>query len=203
MKAKIKFFYSLSVSMLINLIPFLFFAISTTLSPGPNNLMLLNAGLYFGVKRSLGLYFGISLGFPFMVLIVALGFGQIFVRYHWIEQGLKILGALYMLYLAYKIAISHSNIKGQKVRKPIGFFHAIAFQWVNPKAWLMAIGATSVFSLNLNPYINSLALSFIFFIVCLPCLYFWLAGGVYLQKFMKSERHRCWFNIIMALLLVG
>ena len=186
-----------------DIIPILFFAISTTFTPGPNNLMLLNAGLHFGVKRSLGLYFGICLGFPLMVLVVALGFGQIFVCYHWIEHILKIAVAIYIFYMANKIFTSNSKIKEGKVVKPLGFFHALAFQWVNPKAWLMAIGAISIFVLSLNPYINAVAFSFIFFLVCLPCLMFWLTGGAYLQRVLKEDKHRRWFNIVMALLLVA
>lgn len=185
-----------------DLIPILLFTLSTTLTPGPNNFMLLNAGLHFGVRRSLGLYFGICLGFPLMVLMVALGLGAVFTQYLWLKEVLKVLGSLYLLYLAYQIFRSHTKIKAGH-GKPLSFFKAILFQWVNPKAWLMAIGAISIFAISTNVLNNALILSAIFFIVCLPCLAAWLFFGALLQKVLKEEKHRQWFNAFMALCLVA
>lgn len=186
-----------------DLIPILLFTTSTALTPGPNNFMLLNAGLHQGVRKSLGLYFGICLGFPIMVLIVALGFGEIFVRYPLIKEVLKVLGALYMLYLAWQILISEGKPGSGRGIKSFGFFKAFLFQWINPKAWLMAIGVISIFTLMANPFSNALAISGIFFLVCLPCLGLWLMGGAALQKILKEDWHRKLFNSVMALGLVA
>ena len=181
-----------------DLIPILLFTSSTALTPGPNNFMLLNAGLHQGVKKSLGLYFGICLGFPTMIVILALGFGEIFIRYPMIKEGLKILGAAYMLYMAWQVLTSDSKIKSRH-GKSFGFVRAFLFQWVNPKAWLMAIGVISMFTLMTDPMANAFAISGIFFIVCLPCLAIWLAGGALLQRLLKEEWHRRVFNAVMAL----
>ena len=189
--------------MLTDLIPLLLFTVSTSLTPGPNNFMLLNAGLNYGVKKSLGLYLGICLGFPLMVLVVALGFGEVFIHYPLLKQVLKILGSAYMLYLAWQIFSSDAKLKSEHARKPLHFFKAMLFQWINPKAWLMAIGAISMFTIMSNPFQNALIISGLFFLVCLPCLGVWLIFGALLQKILKEEWHRRLFNALMALGLVA
>lgn len=189
--------------MISDFVPVLLFSFSSSLTPGPNNFMLMNAGLHFGVKKSLGHYFGVCFGFPLMLLIVAVGFGTVFKHYPIIEHILKIVGSAYMLYLAYKILTSHSKVQNGKVHKPLSFFQAMLFQWVNPKAWLMGVSAMSIFILNSNPLINALILSLIFFLMCLPCLAVWLVFGKALQKILKEDHHRKWFNVMMALCLAG
>jgi threonine/homoserine/homoserine lactone efflux protein len=188
---------------LLELIPLLLFSISAALTPGPNNLMLLNSGLQFGMKRSLSLYFGICLGFPLMVLIIALGFGAIFIQYAWLQQAFKILGSAYMLYLAYKVLTSHNKPKTGGSAQPIGFYKAILLQWVNPKAWLMGVSAIAMFTITHNPFTNAIALSLIFLLTCLPCVGAWLLFGAALQKILKEEHHRRWFNIAMAACLAA
>src|SRR5438309_383259 len=104
-----------------NLIPILLFTLSTTLTPGPNNFMVMNSGLNFGVKRSVPHYLGICFGFPMMVLIVALGFGALFVKYMWIKNLLKVFGSAYMIYLAYCILRMNANVKTSQVKQPFTF----------------------------------------------------------------------------------
>ena len=186
-----------------DLLPFLLFSFSTLMTPGPNNFMLMNSGLKFGIKKSLPHYLGICLGFPLMVLIVSLGFGEIFQKYVWLKISLKILGSAYMLYLAWQILFSTSNPKSEKVAKPLSFFQAVMFQWVNPKAWLMAIGAISIFSLMANSIYNAIAISSIFLLIGLPCIGSWLLFGASLQRFIKNERHQKWFNRVMAVCLIA
>src|SRR4051812_31285519 len=98
-----------SGNLMNDLIPLLLFAVSTTFTPGPNNIMIMNSGMHFGIQKSLPHYFGICIGFPAMVLMVALGLGTIFTQYIWIKHGLKILGSIYMLYLAWQILRSTSK----------------------------------------------------------------------------------------------
>lgn len=186
-----------------NLIPILFFCFSTTFTPGPNNLMIMSSGLNFGIKKSIPHYLGICLGFPAMVLIVALGFGALFMKYHWIHNTLKILGIAYILYLAWKIARSKSDINNKKPTKPLTFIQAVLFQWVNPKAWTMVIGAISIFTIPGNYFVNqSIEITLIFLLVCLPCIGAWLIFGTVLQRFLKNEKHQVMFNYGMAICLV-
>jgi len=109
--------------MINELAPLLLFSLSTTFTPGPNNIMIMNSGLNFGVIRSLPHYLGICLGFPIMVLMVALGLGVIFTQYNWIKHILKILGSIYMLYLAWQILRSSKETAQLSTRQPLSFFH--------------------------------------------------------------------------------
>lgn len=177
------------------------FGFVATVTPGPNNFMIMDSGLNFGVKKSLPHYFGICLGFPIMVLVVALGFGVVFLKYSWLRQVLKVIGTAYMLYLAWKITLSTGS-STNSIAKPLSFFQASIFQWINPKAWLMAIGAISIFTISSNYLYNAIAVSSLFLMICIPCTGIWLMGGVSLQSLLKEENYRKWFNIIMAICLV-
>ncbi|MCB1827629.1 MAG: LysE family translocator [Coxiellaceae bacterium] len=186
-----------------NVIPILIFCVSTTLTPGPNNLMIMSSGLNFGVKKSLGHYFGISLGFPAMVLIVALGFGALFTKYQIIHQILKVLSVAYMLYLAWKIANSHNKIDSKKPTKPLSFLQAALFQWINPKAWTMVIGVIAIFTVAHDSVIQqAIKITVLYLLVCLPCTAVWLLFGTVLQRFLKNSTHRRIFNYAMAACLV-
>jgi threonine/homoserine/homoserine lactone efflux protein len=187
-----------------DLFPVFLFALSSSLTPGPNNFMILNSGLTFGVKKSLPHYWGICLGFPIMALAVALGFGAVFMKYHWLKQTLKIIGIIYILYLAWQIAFATgSNSSEKSAGKPLNFFQASLFQWVNPKAWLMAISAISIFSITNNYLSNAVIISAIFLFFCLPCVGAWLLFGASLQKILKEKKHQQWFNRAMAVCLVA
>jgi threonine/homoserine/homoserine lactone efflux protein len=145
-----------------DLIPFLFFAVSSSFTPGPNNFMLMNSAMNFGVKKSLPHYWGICSGFSVMILIIALGLGAVFVKYAWIKTILKIVGSIYMVYLAYQILTSHNKPNLKTKHKPLTFLQASLFQWVNPKAWLMGVGAISIFTLSAQYVKNAVYISLIY-----------------------------------------
>lgn len=187
-----------------NLIPLILFTLSSSLTPGPNNFMIMNSGMNYGIRKSLPHFLGICIGFPVMLLIVALGFGAIFIKYAWIKEVLKIIGSIYMLYLAWQITkTTLSDHNKQPDAKPFSFMQAFLFQWVNPKAWLMAIGAVSLFTIIGSYYANAMAISIIFFVMLLPCLGAWLVCGTMLQKILSHDSHRRLFNIVMAVALVA
>jgi threonine/homoserine/homoserine lactone efflux protein len=186
-----------------DLFPMVMFSLATTMTPGPNNFMILNSGLSYGVRRSLPHYFGICFGFPAMVLLVALGLGVIFLQYAWLEQLLKVVGSAYMLYLAWCMVKSSTASDETALAKPFSFMQALLFQWVNPKAWMMAIGAISIFSTAESHFQNALLVSTIFLLVCLPCIGLWLVGGAYLQNILKNAKQQRCFNILMAIALVA
>lgn len=183
--------------------PLLLFSVASSFTPGPNNFMVMNSGLSFGLKRSIPHYLGICLGFPAMVLIVALGFGTIFIKYVWIKQVLKILGSAYILYLAIQTLRATYGAEEKTEAKPFGFVKASLFQWVNPKAWVMAVGTISIFTITENYFNNALIISILFMITCLAGVGIWLVFGTWLKKILKKESHRRWFNISMAICLVA
>ncbi|MGE0849888.1 MAG: LysE family translocator [Hyphomicrobiaceae bacterium] len=125
----------------------LMFVVVTLFTPGPNNTMLMSSGLNFGFRRGLPHLWGVALGFAFMVLAAGLGLGAVFHAYSLLYTGLKYVGAAYLLYLAWQIATSAAHEEeGTADDKAITFLQAAAFQWLNPKGWVMAVGAVSTYA---------------------------------------------------------
>lgn len=181
------------------------FTLSTVLTPGPNNIMLLSSGLTFGYKRSLPHIFGIVFGFPVMVVLVGLGIGIIFEQFPFIFTILKVIGILYLFWMAYKIATNTSgyDVDANKESKPFTFFQSALFQWVNPKAWIMAITATTVFVTSAqNSFLQVCTIALIYLLSGVISTNSWALGGVVLNKFIKDEKSVKKFNIAMAVLLV-
>lgn len=180
------------------------FAFSSGITPGPNNIMLMTSGVNFGIKRSLPHLMGISLGFPTMILAIGLGLSAVFQTYPIIHQLIKIIGIIYLLYLSWLIANSSSKLEGKSVAKPLSFIQAAAFQWVNPKGWIMAVGAIATFtSVQQELTAQVITIATVFLCVAFPCAIVWLGFGVALKRLLKNERQQKVFNISMAVLLVA
>ncbi|MGS0682686.1 LysE family translocator [Shewanella sp. 125m-7] len=179
------------------------FAFSSGITPGPNNIMLMSSGVNFGVKRSLPHLSGICIGFPAMVLAIGLGLSAVFQSYPVLHSIIKYVGISYMLYLAWLIANSSAKMNGKDTAAPLSFMQAAAFQWVNPKAWIMGIGAVATFtsmSQALTPQVVTIAL--VFFFIAVPSAFVWLGFGVALKRLLKNQKQQKIFNVTMALLLV-
>jgi threonine/homoserine/homoserine lactone efflux protein len=182
------------------------FAFVTSVTPGPNNMMLLASGVNHGFRLTIPHMFGISIGFGGMIVVVGLGIGQIFIRYPQTYLALKAVSIVYLLWLAWKIATSSplSNDGGLTTGKPMSFLGACAFQWVNPKAWTMALGAISAYTMAGADYTKSLVVvGLIFTIVNLPTVSLWTLFGVGLRRWLTDPAKVRIFNVTMALLLVA
>ena len=180
------------------------FAASTTVTPGPNNIMIMTSGLNYGVKNSIPHLLGICFGFPVMVIMVGLGFSVVFEMYPLFHEVIKVLGVAYLLYLAWLIASSSPTSLDIENSKPLSFTQAALFQWVNPKAWVMATGAVSAYtSVSSDIFSQVIFIALAFFIVAFPCVGIWLVFGVGLKKYLHSPKHQKIFNLSMATLLVG
>lgn len=183
------------------------FALVTSVTPGPNNLMLLASGANFGFKRTIPHMLGIGCGMILLLFVTLLGLGEIFARLPAAQLTLKVVGVLYLLWLAWKIASAPVVEAGDSVHEavskaqPMRWWQAAAFQFVNPKAWMMALGAVSSFTLSGEQYwLSGLALMGVFFLVNLPSISLWAGFGVVIQQFLSSTRRKRQFNIIMGLL---
>ncbi len=186
------------------LIAFILFAFVTSITPGPNNLMLLASGVNFGVRRSLPHMLGISLGFMVLVLAVGLGLGQLFERLPPLYLALRYLGAAYLLYLAWKIAVAGSpDSSGSERGQPLSFLQAAAFQWINPKAWVMAIGAITTYTPQDGFVSNVLLIAALFALVNCPSVGLWTLAGSLLRTWLNRPLALRAFNLGMALLLVA
>lgn len=180
------------------------FAASTTITPGPNNIMIMTSGLNYGIKNSIPHLLGICFGFPAMVLMVGAGFSVVFDMYPVLHEAIKILGVIYLLYLSWLIASSSPASLDTKKAKPLSFFQAALFQWVNPKAWVMATGAVSAFTTITSDLLSQvIIISLMFFIVAFPCVGIWLLFGMGIKKYLNTPRHQKVFNLSMAILLIA
>ncbi|MCI5071524.1 LysE family translocator [bacterium] len=178
------------------------FAFVSSITPGPNNLMVLASATNFGFKKTIPHILGISLGFAFMLMMLGLGLSLVFKSYPIIETILKVCCVLFLFFLAYKIATSSSIEKGKRSKTPISFIEAALFQWVNPKAWAMALTAVSLFSPNAT-FKAVIVMVMVFTFVNIPCVSTWSFAGSKLGNFLKDPKKLKYFNYIMAGLLVG
>lgn len=184
------------------LLPFTLFAIAGSITPGPNNIMLTASGANFGFRRSLPHILGVCIGFPLMVLAIGLGLGRLFEEVPAIHVALKVAGSAYLLWLAWRVASAGSADPADAGARPLSFLQAAAFQWVNPKAWILAIGAISTFTRSgqdMAPQV--LAIAAIFTVVGVPSTTVWTLLGVAIARVLTSRPALRAFNIIMGAML--
>lgn len=185
------------------IIGYAFYVLATVGTPGPNNIMLASSGANFGIRRTVPHVLGVGLGFMFMLVVVGFGLGQVFISYPIIHDVLRYVGAAFLLYLAFKIATSkNTNAKGETTGTPFTFIQAAAFQWVNPKAWVMVVGAIATFiSIGGDKYTELTIMVLVNIVVGFPLIFGWALFGQEIGKFLKSEKAFKIFNYIMAALL--
>ncbi|QEE44190.1 LysE family translocator [Rhizobium sp. WL3] len=184
------------------LLALVLFAFATSITPGPNNMMLFASGVNFGFRRTIPHMFGIGAGFLSLLLGVGLGLGALLSAYPPAFIALKVAGGLYLLWIAWKIGSSRSMGEGEAKSRPMTFLGAAAFQWVNPKAWVMAITAMAVYP-NPEQYALTVAIvALVFAAVNVPSVSTWAGFGSALREWLSVPVRLKWFNITMALLLV-
>ncbi len=177
------------------------FAFVTSVTPGPNNMMLLASGVNFGVRRTIPHMLGISLGHMLMVVLVGLGLSGVFHTVPQLMTALKVAAVAYMLWLAWKIANAAAPGTAAAAGKPFTFVQAAAFQWVNPKAWAMALGAIAAYAPD--PSLTTIAIvAATFAAVNLPSVSVWAAAGQVLRRWLDDPVRLRVFNWTMAVLLV-
>ncbi len=178
------------------------FALVTVITPGPNNLMLMTSGANFGFRRTVPHMLGIGLGFPMMITLVGIGVMQVFDLWPLSYTILKVLSVVYLLYLAWKIANSAPPTNAQTKAKPLTFLQSAAFQWVNPKAWSMALSAITLYAGGRDlPAV--LWVAGVYVAMSLVSTTGWTALGQQMRHLLKNHARLQVFNWIMALLLVA
>jgi threonine/homoserine/homoserine lactone efflux protein len=184
-------------------IPLLVFAFVASVTPGPNNAMVLASGLNFGIRRSVPHMLGIGIGFTLMVFLVGIGLGNVFKTYPLIYTALRYAGGAYMLWLAWKIANAGPVGEGKAQGKPLTFIQAALFQWVNPKAWILAVTANATYSIVGQPTLSAVIVAGAFALCSLPSNAIWVTFGAGLRQALSDPKTLRLFNIAMALLLVA
>ena len=177
------------------------FAFVTSVTPGPNNMMLLASGVNFGLRRTLPHMLGISLGHSLMVFLVGLGLAGVIEGWPPAKTVLKVVSVGYMLWLAWKIAHSAAPKPGMAAARPFSFLQAAAFQWVNPKAWAMALGAISAYAPDRSVW-GVAVVALVFACVNLPSVSLWAWAGEQLRGWLARSTRLRMFNWTMAGLLV-
>lgn len=180
----------------------LLFAFATSITPGPNNIMLMTSGANFGFRRTVPHMLGVSLGFMLMVTVLGLGLAQVFDRWPAAHDILRAASVVYMLYLAWRLANAAPVAEARAGGKPLTFVEAAAFQWVNPKAWAMALTAVSVYAPD-HSLAAVLLVSAVFAAVNLPSVSTWTALGIQIRRWLTTAARLRRFNIAMAALLVA
>jgi threonine/homoserine/homoserine lactone efflux protein len=185
-------------------IAFVVFAAVMFFTPGPNNVMLLSSGLTYGFRRTLPHIAGITIGFAFMIGAVGLGFGTIFIAYPVLQTILKYAGAAYLIYLAVAIATSGPVKPGQgNGRRPMTFWGAAVFQWINVKGWVMVIGTITAYAAIASFPWNIVIQTAISLVMGTLSTVAWALFGSALRPVLTSPSAVRAFNIVMALLLLA
>lgn len=178
------------------------FAFTTSITPGPNNMMLFASGVNFGFARTIPHMFGIGAGFLSLLVAVGLGLGALLHSVPMLYMGLKFAGGAYLVWIAWKIGTSRTLSEGKAGAVPMTFLQAAAFQWINPKAWVMAVTAMATYTSE-QAYVTSvLIVGAIFAIVNVPSVSTWAGFGSALRQWLSEPVRLKWFNITMAVLLV-
>jgi threonine/homoserine/homoserine lactone efflux protein len=178
------------------------FALVTVITPGPNNLMLMASGANFGFRRTVPHMLGIGLGFPSMVALVGLGVMQVFDLWPVSYTILKVLSVAYLLWLAWRIANAAPPEEGEAPGKPLSFLQAAAFQWVNPKAWSMALSAITLYAAS-RDMAAVLWVAGVYLAVSVISTTSWTVLGQQMRRLLTSPARLRLFNRVMAALLVA
>ena len=179
------------------------FCFVSGVTPGPNNMMLMSSGVNYGFRRTLPHLLGVVIGFSLMVALIGLGLDAIFARFPALLPMMRYLGAAYMLWLAWKIAVSGPVKEGASEGRPLGFLGAAAFQWINPKAWVIAIGALTAYAVSANYTISVAFVALTYLLVGLPSSGAWVMFGSAMRKLLSDPKRVRPFNWTMAALLVA
>ena len=177
-------------------------AIATLFTPGPNNAMLAASGARFGFWPTAPHFFGVATGFPLMMLSVGLLLGGLFQTSVWLAEGLRWGGAALLVWIAWKIARSGAVGRANGADRPMRYLSAVAFQWVNPKAWSMAIAATSQFILPASPVVTATVVAGTFLGFGILSAMTWTYAGQAIARWLTTPARLRAFNLTMAGLIL-
>lgn len=195
------------MEILLALVPAALFAFVSSITPGPNNIMLTASGISFGFKRTAPHILGIPFGFAILLTLCAVGVGALLVSAPSAEIGLKIFGTCYMLYLAWKLRKNAIGKTGGETEEPDGvpmtFWQAAMFQFANPKAWVYALTGASVFTPDYSSFtVSVLVMVILFCSITLPCGAVWASLGSGIKYYLQNPKLERIFSTIIVLLTV-
>jgi len=179
------------------------FAFATLWTPGPNNILLANSGATYGFRSTVPHLLGVSWGFPFMLFCVAVGLGEVFRAQPVLRDGLRYVGAAVMLWIAWK-AVSASRARAEGGRgRPWRFHEAVAFQWINPKAWSMAVAIASVYMTGAHPAREAAFIAAVFMLIGMGSAAGWTGFGAAIRRWLSTDTRLRAFNVAMGALVAA
>ena len=179
------------------------FSFISAVTPGPNNVMLWASGVQFGFRLTIKHILGIAIGVGSMALLVAAGLGVLITTLPALEVTLKVIGSVFLLYLAFQIAGGRSA-KKQEVARPLTMWQATAFQYVNPKAWVFVLAAVTTFRPSeMNLFLGTVMMAATMMMVVIPCASLWAGAGTVLNRYLSDQQRSRWFQITMGVLLAA
>ncbi|MGE0233606.1 MAG: LysE family translocator [Flavobacteriaceae bacterium] len=181
----------------------LWFAMVAAISPGPNNILLLTSGVNFGFARTIPHILGACGGAFVLQQGIGFGIGALLEAYPPVHLGLKVAGAAYLIYLAWRTAATRSMATNDGQATPLTPLQAAGLIWINPKAWVVSITAISIFATVENPYIGVLTVSLAFLVANLLCNSAWAGFGIVLRNWLADPVRLKWFNITMGVMLLA
>ena len=185
-----------------NLLPLIFFSVAAAFTPGPNNIIGSYSGFNFGIKKSLPLILGVTFGYTALITLAATGLNVIFNAYPILKAIIKILGSLFLIYLAYKIAFQ-SKVQEKKIKNPVKFYDTFIFQFINPKLVFAAITSISLFvELGPNYLFHSLVVIGVSFCAAITSITSWCLLGKFLRRFSENRKFIQMFNYTMSFSLI-
>ena len=189
--------------MLTQLVPLILFGIATGFSPGPNNIMTSYTAFNFGVKKAIPTMLGVIIGWTLLIIFLQLGSASVFQRYEFIQVIIKVLGSIYLLYMAYKLSFGGQTKEKKIDPKPVTFINTFLFQFVNPKSIIVGLTSISLFIDTENNYLrDSIILTTLWFIMAVGSQTSWCLMGKYMRKFATSDKFIKNFNYSMSFLLI-
>ncbi len=189
---------------MLELIPYFTYCFVMSVTPGPNNVMLTASGATFGFRRTMPQMLGIGLGCGIQIMLVSLGMGAVFEWLPQIQEVLRWVGAAYLVYLAWRLMQAGLVVGEAQARaRPLSFIESAAFQFLNPKAWMIAVTTATVFlPKTLSPFLGALYLSGVLVLANIPACTIWVLFGASMRRLLTSDRLRQIFAGILAMTLV-
>ena len=189
--------------MLSQLVPLILFGIATGFSPGPNNIMTSYTAFNFGVKKAIPTMLGVIIGWTFLIILLQLGSASVFQRYEFIQTIIKVLGSIYLIYIAYKLSFGGQTKEKKIDPKPVTFINTFFFQFINPKSIIVGLTSVSLFIDTENNYLrDSIILTTVWFSMAIGSQLTWCLMGKYMRKFATSDKFIKNFNYSMSFLLI-
>jgi len=185
-----------------NLLSLMLFCFVTSCTPGPNNILASYSSFNFGIKKTLPHMLGVALGYTSMITILDVGLIFPFKKYPIIQDVLKVLGSIFLIYLAYKISFQN-QVKEKKIKNPVTFYDTFIFQFVNPKGVFAAITSISLFvELGSNYLFHSLVVIMVSFFCAITSITSWCLLGKFLRRFSENKKFIQVFNYTMSFSLI-